>query len=212
MNILLIGPQGSGKSLQAELLTQNFDLYHLEAGELLREAAKDDFEINRLVNEKGELVPDEVSFGVVTKALNRERPSRDGILFDGYPRSVAQYLLLKDWLGQLAQKVDLAILINISNEESIKRLSSRRFCSKCGRIWNLVAYPKPPSETKCECGGDLYRREDDEPEAIKERLLLYQKITGPLVDLLDGEGKLVEVGGEHPVEEIYQDIAEIIKK
>lgn len=212
MNVILLGPQGSGKGTLAELIAKNFNLYHLEIGELLREAAKTDHEIDEIVNKKGGLVPDETALLVVTRKVNQERPSRDGILFDGYPRSVEQYLLLKDWLGQVAKKVDKAILIKISHEESIRRLSGRRYCRKCDRIWNLVAFPKPPSQTTCICGGELYQREDDKPEVIKERLLLYEKITGPLIEMLDSEGKLIEVGGERPIDVIYEEIAKLLNK
>lgn len=212
MNILLIGPQGSGKGTQADLLVKDFNLYHLDSGELIREAAKKDKEINQIVNVRGELLPDEVSFRIVTQKLNKERPERDNILFDGYPRSVAQYLLLKDWLGQLAQKIDKAILINISDDEAVRRLSARRICKSCGRIWNLVEFPKPPSPTICICGGELYQRKDDTPVAISERLKIYKDITGPLTEMLDGEGKLFEVGGEHPIEDIYSEISQIIQK
>ncbi len=206
MNILLIGSQGSGKGTQADLLCKSFNLYHLESGELLREAAKTDEKLNSIINKKGGLVPDDITFSVVTKKLNAEHPSRDGILFDGFPRSVAQYTLLKDWLGQLSKKVDLAVLIKISDDEAVRRLSARRICSQCGKIWNLVVHPRPPSPTKCDCGGELVLREDDKPEAIKERLTLFWKVTQPVIEALDSEGKLIQVGGERPIGIIYEEI------
>jgi len=212
MNILLLGPQGSGKGTQAELVLRNFHFYYLEAGDLLREAAKTDSQIDEMINKKGELAPDEIIFSLVTGKLEKDKPDRDGILFDGYPRSVAQYQLLKDWLAQGGKKVDLAILIKIGHEESIRRLSARRICKKCEKIWNLITPPTPPTETTCDCGGELYQREDDKPEAIKERLLLYEKVTGPLLEMLEGEGKLIEVGGERPIDRIYEEIDRIIKK
>ncbi len=212
MNILLLGPQGSGKGTQAALILKNFHLFYMEMGSLLREAAKTDSQIDEMINKKGELVPDEITFTLVTRKLDTERPDKDGILFDGFPRSVAQYLMLKDWLAQSGKALDLAIVIKIGNDEAIRRLSSRRICKKCGKIWNLITAPLPPSPTTCDCGGELYQREDDKPEAIKERLLLYEKVTGPLLEMLEGEGKLVEVGGEKPIDQIYEEIERIIKK
>ena len=212
MNILLLGPQGSGKGTQAALILKNFHLFYMEMGSLLREAAKTNPEIDQMINKKGELVPDEITFSLVTGKLDREKPDKDGILFDGFPRSVAQYLMLKDWLAQSGKELNLAIVIKIGNDEAIRRLSSRRICKKCGKIWNLITAPLPPTSTTCSCGGELYQREDDKPEAIKERLTLYEKVTGPLLEMLEGEGKLIEVGGEKPIDQIYEEIDRIIKK
>jgi adenylate kinase len=212
MNIVILGPQGSGKGTQAALILKNFNLFYLEAGSLLREAAKTNRQIDEIMNQKGELVPDETIFSLVTEKLERERPGRDGILFDGFPRSVAQYQMIKDWLAQGGKEINLVILIKISVDESIRRLSSRRICKKCGKIWNLTTSPTPPTETTCSCGGELYQREDDKPEAIKARLATYEKVTGPLLEMFESEGKLVQVGGERPVDEIYEEIERIIKK
>ena len=212
MNIILLGPQGSGKGTQAALLVRSFNLYYFEMGGVLRDEAKRNPEIDEKINKKGELLPDEEVFSILVSNLNREAPGRDQILFDGFPRSVAQYQMLKDWLAEAGKKIDLAILIKISEAESVRRLSARRICRKCGKIWNLVTTPIPPSENLCSCGGELYQSEDDKPEAIKERLSLYQKVTGPLLEMLDSEGKLVGVGGERPVDEIFEEISKDIQK
>jgi len=212
MNILLLGPQGSGKGTQAKLLVKSFDLFYIESGEILREAAKTSPVIDRLINKEGKLVPDDVTFTLVMDKIEKGKPQKDGILFDGFPRSVSQYQMLSDWLKDSGKKIDLAVLIDISKEESIKRLSGRRVCASCGKIWNLVTSPKPPQPDKCDCGGNLIQRQDDMPEAIETRLKDYGKVTGPLVKMLDDQGILFKVGGEHPIDLIYKEISEAIKK
>lgn len=207
MNILLLGPQGSGKGTQAKLLVSQFGLYYIESGEILREAAKKDPVIDRLINKEGKLLPDDVTFRLVTDKLEKEKPERDGILFDGFPRSIAQYELLGDWLSQVGRKINLAILIEISEEESIKRLAERRMDPATGKIYNLVTEP-PPQGVDIN---SLVQREDDKPEAIKERLNEYRHVTLPLVERLDADGILRTVGGERPVEIIYQEIARVVK-
>lgn len=207
MNIILLGPQGSGKGTQAELLVKEFGLYYIDAGEILREAAKSNPTIDRLVNKEGKLLPDDITFRLISDKLEAERPQRDNILFDGFPRSIAQYDLLNNWLAQLAKKIDLAILIDVSEEVSVKRLSGRRMDPVTGKIYNLVTEPIPPGVDV----GKLVQREDDKPEAIKERLREYREVTQPLIDKLNAAGILTTVGGERPVEVIYQEIAGIAK-
>lgn len=212
MNILLLGPQGSGKGTQAKFLITSFGFYYIESGSILREAAKTNQTIDRLINKEGKLLPDDITFSLVMEKIEKEKPEKDGILFDGFPRSIAQYQLLSDWLKGNGKKIDLAILIDINEEESIRRLSGRRVCARCGKIWNIVTSPKPPSNDRCDCAGDLIQREDDKPEAIKVRLKDYRDITEPLAEMLDDQGILYRVGGERPIDTIQAEIAEKIRK
>lgn len=212
MNLLLLGPQGSGKGTQAKFLIANFGFYYVESGGMLREAAKSNPTIDRIVNKEGKLLPDDITFSLVMKKIEKEKPQRDGILFDGFPRSIAQYQFLSNWLKESGKKIDLAILIDISEEVSISRLSARRVCARCGKIWNLVTSPKPPSPDRCDCSGDLTQREDDKPKAIKVRLGDYHKITGPLTEMLDDQGILFKVDGERSIELIQAEIAKAIKE
>ncbi len=207
MNILLIGPQGSGKGTQAKFLSQKYGLFILEMGELLRDAAKSNPEINRLINVEGKLVPDELAFNIITKKIEESAPGKDGLLLDGFPRTVSQYEMLETWLTASGKKLDLAILIDVPDPVSIERLSARRECMKCGRIWNLVTSPRPPREDICQCGGSLFQRQDDIPEAIQKRLQIYHETTGKLVELFGKKGILLRVDGTKPIggvtEEIY---------
>lgn len=212
MNILLIGPQGSGKGTQAEILAKKSGLFYVEIGGLLREAAKKNPVIDKLINVEGKLVPDDVAFSIVIDTIEKNAPGKDNILFDGFPRSVAQYEMLAKWLLEEGKKIDVAVLIDISDEESIRRLSARRKCSKCGKIWNLVTSPKPPTETTCECGGELTQRKDDTPEAIKNRLLTYHETTGRLVSLLEEKGLLLKVDGTKSIDDVTKDIVDGLAK
>lgn len=211
MNIIILGPQGSGKGTQAQLLRDHFGLFYLEAGSFLREVARKNKRIDELINKKGELLPDEEVFELITKYLEKEKPNRENILFDGFPRSLRQYELLKGWLKKCNKKVDYAIFLDVSEAESIKRLSARRVCLKCAKVYNLVTNPPNNAFGKCECGGDLIRREDDNPEIIAKRLKLYKEKTKPLLEVLKKEKILVNVDGERPVDVIFEDIVQKLR-
>ncbi len=209
MNIIIFGPQGSGKGTQAKLLAKKFNLFYFESGKFLREIAKKDPEIDKTINEKGKLLPDDKMFSLMSRSLEEKVSDFQNIIFDGYPRSVKQYELLADWLKKKGSKIDKAIFLDISEQESIKRLSARRMDSKTGKIYNLLTAPKPGPDVNEE---DLVQREDDKPAAIKERLANYHKTTEPLVSLLEKEGILEKVGGERPIDEIQKDLVALVEK
>jgi adenylate kinase len=208
MKIIIFGPQGSGKGTQAKLVSEKFNLFYFQSGEFLREKAKSDPRVDEIINQRGEMIPDEEMFLLLKNYLTEKLPSLDNFIMDGYPRSLKQYELLSAWLKEKGGKVDIAILLVISDEESVRRLSARVVCEKCGTIYNLITNP-PPGE-KCVCGGNLVQRPDDTPEAIKKRLADYHTITSPLIEVLKKEGILVEVDGERPIEVIFEDIVEIV--
>lgn len=206
MNIILLGPQGSGKGTQAKFLAEKLGLFYIEMGSILREAAKENPQIDEMINKRGEMAPDDLTASILKAKLEKERPNLTNLLFDGFPRSVAQYQLLKGWFLSKGTKIDKAILLEISEEETIRRLSGRRICSKCGNVYNLTTNPPPGG--KCPCGGELIQREDDYPEAIKTRLSLYHQITSPLVEAMEKEGILVRINGERPIEVISKELLE----
>lgn len=209
MNIIILGPQGSGKGTQAGLLAKRLGLDYFESGGFFRELAKINKKVDEFINKKGKLLPDDEVFSYITKYLEENFSGFDNLLLDGYPRSVRQYELLKGWLQTKKEKIDLAIFLDISEAESIRRLSSRRICERCGRIYNLVT--SPPPGAACECGGNLIQREDDRPAAIKTRLKLYEEDTTPMLKVLQKEGILVKVNGERPIREILTDILHRVK-
>jgi adenylate kinase len=205
MNLIILGPQASGKGTQADLLTKELGLFHLESGELLRELAKTNKKIYEYQNVKGELVPDEETLGYIAKHLDEKDAFNKGVIFDGYPRSVRQYNLLKDWLNSKKQKINKAIFVNVSEDTTVERLSARRVCEKCKTVYNLITNP-PPLPSRCECGGGLVQRDDDRPETIRKRLKVYKELTKPLIDVLRKEGNVIEVNGERDIDVIFTDI------
>lgn len=203
MNIVILGPQGSGKGTQAKLLSEKYGLKRIEAGALVREEAKKNKEIWETINVKGKLIPAKKIFELIKREVG-SGDNFENIMFDGYPRSLKQYGYFKDWLDETGSKLNFVIFLKISEGESIKRLSARRSCPKCGTVYNLITN-SPPGE-KCKCGGTLVHREDDKPEAIKKRLMEYEEKTKPVVEEFKEEGLLIEIDGERPIDVIFDDI------
>jgi len=208
MNVILLGPQGSGKGTQAELLVQKYGLNYVEMGKILRSIAESDNTYAGIVKEtidKGELVPDEYVRLIAWDHINKQDKEK-GFLFDGYPRSLEQFEYLEDMLRKFGKKIDWVIYLYISPEESIRRLSARRICEKCGEIFNLVTNPPKNPEICDKCGGKLTQREDDQPGAIKRRLELFNERTKPILEKARQENILMEVNGERPIEQIHEEI------
>jgi len=208
MNIIIFGPQGSGKGTQAKKLASHFNLFYISTGDLLRELTKEDKDLNEKINIKGELLSDNEIFSIMTNFLESQKKV-DGIVFDGYPRSAPQYSMLEKWLEKKGENVDVALLLEISEKESIKRLSARRMDPRTGSIYNLVTAPKPGPEVDID---SLIQREDDKPEAIKKRLDLYIESTNPLLDVFEKEKILVKVDGERPIDVIQKDLIGIVNE
>ncbi len=206
MNIIILGPQGSGKGTQAEALVKEYSMLYFEAGSFLRNLALKDKFISEIIN-KGELIPDEKIFELV-KSFLEEKNIYDNILFDGYPRSVKQYELLASFFAQKNQKINLAILLSIPQEESIRRLEARRIDQKTGQIYNLITNPPSPEINV----NDLVQRDDDKPDAIKARLENYHKSTEPLLNKLKEENILIEIDGTKSIEDIKIELFKLVEE
>lgn len=213
MNIVILGPQGSGKGTQAELIAEKYNLAHIETGKILRNIAGSNYplsqELRRIMNE-GVLVSDEILKEVMQNTIDGT-VGKAGFIFDGTPRNIEQFNLLKEILRNKGARLDKVILITVSEGETIKRLTSRRTCVQCGKVYNLITKPSPNGD-KCECGGQLVQREDDKEESIKKRLKTYHERTSRVVLEAKKDGILVEINGERPIEEIFNDIDKTIEK
>ena len=208
MNLIVLGPQGSGKGTQAKLLVSKLGLVYLEMGEVLRELANKKTPLGEKIasfQSQGKLVTDEI-IAEVLKSFLTEENFKKGILLDGFPRNLSQANLLEDELKNHQVKIDKVIFLNISFQESLRRLKARRICPTCGANYNLVTMPPKNGELCDQCGSRLTTRIDEKDEVIKERLAVYQKETLPLIEIYRQKGVLLEVNGEQSVEIIHQEI------
>jgi adenylate kinase len=199
MNVIIQGPQASGKGTQARLLAEKYGWLHLEMGKILRSIANSDNPYAEKIKDtlnSGKLVPDELVRLIAWDFVSKHH--EQGLIFEGYPRSLPQYEHLQDMLKKFNKKINALISINIPEEESIKRMSDRRTCVRCGRVYIAG------EALKCECGGDLVLREDDKPEAIKRRLQIYHDQTKPVFERAKAEGIALEIDGMHPIAEVHE--------
>lgn len=203
MNIILFGPQGSGKGTQARLLCDKYGFFYFESGAYLRRIAETHPDLKKSLS-AGKMVPDKEMTSYLT-AFFDEKNLYDDIVFDGFPRTLEQYIFLKNWLTQKQVKIDLAIVLNISEKETLKRLSARRQDPKTGKIYNLITdLPEGIDVSK------LIQRDDDKEEAIKVRLELYKSRTEKLINEMKKDTKVIELNGERPVEVIQKDLIDEI--
>jgi adenylate kinase len=212
VNIVLMGLPGAGKGTQAEKIVEKYGIPHISTGDMFRAAMKEETELGlkaKSFMDKGELVPDEVTIGIVRERLSRE-DCHKGFLLDGFPRTVAQADALETILTDLDKKIDYVINIQVDKEVLMERLTGRRICKKCGATYHLVFNP-PSEEGVCDrCGGDLYQRADDNEETVQNRLDVNIKQTQPLLDFYQDKGYLVNIDGQRDIKEVFSDIDELI--
>ena len=204
MNLIIIGPPGSGKGTQAKIIAEKLNLFYLGSGDLARQLAQNDSGIKDIV-EKGDLVPEEVMTQYVEEYLEENVKDFDNLLFDGYPRFLNQYQLLEGWLKTKGAVIDHVIYLNIPQEEVVRRISARRMDKKTGEIYNLITNPPPEG-----VDNNLVHRTDDKPEVIKERMKVFIDNTYPVMEYAKSTGKLLEVDGTLPIEKVTQKILESI--
>jgi adenylate kinase len=206
--VVLLGPPGAGKGTQAKLLAEAFDIPHVSSGDLFRDHLGRKTELGMLAKEymdRGDLVPDDVTVGMVIERLGRS-DCQKGALLDGFPRTLSQAAALDDALGERGQYVGVTPLIHVKDEEVMRRLTARRSCGDCGAVYNLVFNP-PSVEGVCDvCGGELYQRDDDNPETVRNRLYTYYKETSPLIGYYFAKKLLVEVSGEQGIDDVQADL------
>ena len=202
--IALLGPPGAGKGTQAKLLAEKTGLIHLSTGDILREEVAHSTTLGQTAKgwmDKGDLVPDDLIVDMIRGRITRA----DGFILDGFPRTVVQAEALAE-----ITPLDGAINVALSQEEVIRRLSSRRVCQDCGKIYNLLFNP-PKTDMRCDaCGSPLFLRNDDNPDVIKNRYDVYTQETAPLIEYYSKRGLLYEVDGERPSSEVLNCILGLI--
>jgi len=203
MDLILIGPPGAGKGTQARWLVERLGVPQISTGDMLRAARKAGTELGKKADafmNAGKLVPDEVVVGLVAERL-READCAKGFLLDGFPRTIPQAEALDAELARHGRKVQFVAALEVRDESIVRRLSGRRTCGTCGRIWQLEFDP-PPSPEKCSCSGVLVQRDDDKEATIRNRLRVYHEQTSPLLAYYERMGVLRRVAGEGKPEDV----------
>ena len=206
--VILLGPPGAGKGTQAVNLAERTGLLHLATGDMFRENVRNQTELGKEAQrymERGELVPDELTISMLLDRLNRE-DAQLGSLLDGFPRTTEQAEALDAALAEQDAEIAAALLIEVANDEVLRRLGGRWSCPDCGAVFHAVFSP-PQVEGTCDrCPGALIQRDDDQPEAIRRRLDVYAQQTAPLIDYYERSGKLRRVDGAREPDAVGADL------
>lgn len=206
MRIILLGAPGSGKGTQAQKLVEQFNIPQVSTGDLLREAVAAGTDLGKQAKaamDAGELVSDDIVLGMIRERL--AKPDADnGFILDGFPRNLAQAQSLDGLLEELGAPLDAAVLMDVDFDVLLKRLTGRRTCAGCGRVYNVYFFP-PAREGVCDaCGGELRHRDDDNEQTISQRLKVYEAQTAPLIEFYESRDKLKVVPAEGEIDAVYE--------
>ena len=212
MNLVLMGLPGAGKGTQAEQIVDKYEIPHISTGDMFRSAIKEGTVLGlqaKSFMDKGELVPDEVTIGIVRERLSKADCEK-GFLLDGFPRTVPQAEALETILSDLNREIDFVINIDVKKELLMARLTGRRICKSCGSTYHLVFNP-PATEGVCDrCNGELYQRADDNEETVQNRLEVNLKQTKPLLDFYETKGYLRNINGQQDIRKVFADLDELL--
>ena len=207
-----MGPPGAGKGTQAQKIVDKYKLPHISTGDMFRAAIANQTELGMTAKgymDEGELVPDDVTIGIVGERL-KEADCQNGFLLDGFPRTVKQAKALDTILANLSKKVEHVINIDVELTALEARLTGRRLCSQCGATYHVLFNPPAQADVCDLCSGKLYQRKDDSAETVGSRLAVYTNQTKPLLDYYQKMGNLVSVNGQGEIEAVFSDIVEAL--
>lgn len=213
MNLILMGLPGAGKGTQAEQIVATYGIPHISTGDMFRDAMKNETALGleaKSYMDKGELVPDDVTNGIVKERLAKPDTAK-GFLLDGFPRTLAQAKALDQMLDELSKKIDAVIDIHVKEDVLIARLAGRFICRTCGATYHKLFHPTKVAGTCDHCGGhDFYQREDDQPETVKKRLAVNIEKSAPILAYYQERQLLHTIDGDRDIEAVFADIQAII--
>ena len=208
MKLLIIGPPGAGKGTQAEKITSEYQVPHISTGNMFRAAIKEGTRLGleaKSFMDQGELVPDEVTNGIVMERLTKS-DCKNGFLLDGYPRTVAQAVTLDEMLHNINSNIDAVININVDKTLLYDRITNRRICKDCGATYHLIFNPSYNHNECDRCGGELYQRKDDSADTVSNRLAVYYNQTTPVLDYYSAKGTLININGQQEIDDVFSEI------
>jgi len=211
MRLILLGPPGAGKGTQADVIKKKYNVAHISTGDILRENVRSETRLGlqaKTYMDSGKLVPDDLIISMMKDRL-QQPDCGNGFLLDGFPRTVSQADALEQMLGELETGVNAAVLLEVSDETVVERLSGRRICDSCGAIYHIRFRPSSVNGQCDKCGGSLYQRDDDKESVIRSRLAVYHEQTAPLIKYYEEKGLLRRVDAEKSSDSVVRLIAEI---
>lgn len=213
MNIVLMGLPGAGKGTQADKIVEKYDIPHISTGDMFRAAIKDGTELGlkaKSFMDQGALVPDEVTIGIVRERLSKA-DCEGGFLLDGFPRTVPQAEALESLLADIGKRIEHVVNIKVEQGALIERLTGRWICKVCGTAYHTEFNPPQVAGVCDKDGGELYQREDDKPETVKNRLEVNIEQTQPLLDFYGSKGVLKNINGQQDIQKVFADIDALLK-
>lgn len=212
LNLVLLGPPGSGKGTQAKVLAEEYHIPHVSTGDMLRDEVRRGTTLGvqaKEIMDSGGLVPDKIVAGMILQRLDRKDCAR-GVILDGYPRNVEQAEVLDGILAELGRTLERVVLIDVADDEIVRRLSGRRSCPQCGRVYHLEYNPPADGRACDDCGSELTQRDDDREDVVRERLRQYHEKTAPLIGYYRHRGLLVGIDGAQGMEIVTKAVIEAI--
>lgn len=212
MQLLIMGAPGAGKGTQAAKIVKKYNIPQISTGDMFRAAIKDGTELGKRAKsfmDAGQLVPDEVTIGIVRERLSKD-DCKQGFILDGFPRTLAQAEALTKILDELSTKLTRVLNIHVPSEDLIERAIGRRICKNCGATYHVTFNPTKTADVCDNCGGILYQRADDNEATMKNRLSVYEKSTRPLIDYYKAAGIYSEIDGRQPIDKVTEALFNVL--